>query len=110
MGKDNAVSEQKSIRVLDIYTQLIYGEVVNKSKEAERFGKTNLTIQSDIDAVRAFFAEKSAMGEPDREVVYDKKLNGYCFLTMDLASLILRKYCAVPRLCEIIFAVSERGN
>lgn len=40
MGKDNAVSKQKSIRVLDIYTQLIYGKVVNKSKEV-RQNKSN---------------------------------------------------------------------
>ncbi len=99
MGKDNAVSEQKSIRVLDIYTQLINGEIVNKSKEAERFGKTNRTIQSDIDTVRAFCAEKSAMGEPDREVVYDKKLNGYCLKTTDERILKISEIFAV---CKIL--------
>ncbi len=99
MGKDCAVSEQKSIRVLDIYTQLINGEVVNKRKEAERFGKTNRTIQSDIDTVRAFYAEKSAMGEPNREVVYNKKLNGYCLKTTDERILKSSEIFAV---CKIL--------
>lgn len=48
------------------------GEVINKYDIAERFGKSDRTIQNDIDDIRAFFAEQTSIGDAEREVVYEK--------------------------------------
>jgi len=66
MGNYNSDSEQKSFRVLHLYTDLINGDTINKRKEADRFGKTNRTIQSDIDTIRNFLIDRASDGEPER--------------------------------------------
>jgi len=48
----------------------------NKRKEADRFGKTDRTIQSDIDTIQNFLIDRVSDGEPEREVLYDRKSNG----------------------------------
>ncbi len=99
MEYDNSASEQKSLRVLSIYSRLMNGEVINKYDEAEHFGKSDRTIQNDIDDIRAFFAEQTSMGEAEREVVYEKKLNGYCLKTTDRQFLNNSEILAV---CKIL--------
>lgn len=59
-------------RVLNIYERLNKGEIIVKSKEAERFNVDPKTIQRDIDDLRSYFEEYN-----DNYVVYDRKLKGY---------------------------------
>ena len=46
-------------RVLQIYTKLTDGYVVNKSEEAARYGVNERSIQRDIDSIRNFLDEDS---------------------------------------------------
>ena len=50
------MSEEKSSknnRILDIYTRLTEGHIINKAQEAQRFGVDERSIQRDIDDIRA---------------------------------------------------------
>ena len=66
-------SAGKSDRLLQIYSQLVGGEVLQKRKLAQRFGVTEKSIQRDIDALRCFFAEQAL----SQDVIYDPKIKGY---------------------------------
>ena len=48
------IKGDKIVRVLDIYTKLINGGVINKLQEADRYGVNERTIQRDIDDIRNF--------------------------------------------------------
>ncbi len=85
--------------MLHLYTDLINGEIINKKDEADRFGKTNRTIQSDIETIRNFLIDRVSDGEAEREVVYDRKSNGYCLKTTDERTLTHSEIFAV---CKIL--------
>lgn len=99
MSNYDTASEQKGIRVLHLYSKLISGEVINKKFEAARFAKTDRTIQSDIDTIRNFLADKAIDGEMVREVVYNRNLNGYCIKNLDERTLTNSEIFAV---CKIL--------
>ncbi len=86
-------------RVLQLYTRLINGEVINKSKEAERFGVHERSIQRDIDDLRGFFEELSVEGSESKEVIYSKELNGYILRSKDMKALTNNETLAV---CKIL--------
>ncbi|MBQ8075982.1 MAG: hypothetical protein IJ237_08360 [Oscillospiraceae bacterium] len=46
-------------RVLQIYSKLMDGYIVNKSEEAVRYGVNERSIQRDIDNIRNFLDEDS---------------------------------------------------
>lgn len=66
--------DKKVTRILDIYSRLLDGKVIVKSKEAVKFGVTDRTIQRDLDDIRAYL-----LYEPEiiRELVYDRRRKGY---------------------------------
>lgn len=68
--------EVKTIRTLDIYTQLINGYVVNKAAMAEKYGVNERSIQRDIEMIRIYMAEtdNEYLGNT---VVYDRIQKGY---------------------------------
>lgn len=66
-------SAGKSDRLLQIYSWLVGGEVLQKRKLAQRFRVTEKSIQRDIDALRCFFTEQAL----SQDVVYDPKAKGY---------------------------------
>lgn len=71
-------SNDKTPRVLDIYTRLCEGKVINKRKEAEKFNVDKRSIQRDIDDIRSFLEERKVSDKPDaREVKYDSVKKGY---------------------------------
>ena len=45
---------QKIERVLDLYTKLLSGVLINKSEEARNHGVNTRSIQRDIDDIRSF--------------------------------------------------------
>lgn len=70
-------SENKSIRVLYLYDQLINGHIVNKSDTAAKFGVNERSIQRDLDEIRNFLeTSDDYLGETSL-VVYDQKQKGY---------------------------------
>lgn len=99
MQKENINFGFKYSRILQLYTKLMNGEVINKADEAERFGKDPRSIQRDIDDLRSFFADRAAAGEIEKELVYDAKLNGYYLKTADERTLSNSEIFAV---CKIL--------
>lgn len=70
-------SNDKIIRVLDIYNKLISGEIVNKSEEARYYNVNERSIQRDIDDIRSYMdAEVDRTGIVN-SVVYDRNEKGY---------------------------------
>lgn len=89
--------DSKTERVLDLYTRLMKGEVLNKSKEADRFGVNIRSVQRDLDDIRAYFAESDPSGE--KEVVYDRSVNGYRLQTQNTDNFTNSELLAI---CKIL--------
>lgn len=57
----NANSDFKYKRILQLYTRLLKGEVINKAKEAAAANVTERSIQRDLDDLRAFLMSRQQM-------------------------------------------------
>ena len=64
-------------RVLQIYSKLLDGYIVNKAEEAEKYGVNERSIQRDIDHIRNFLDEDSERTGVINTVVYDRIARGY---------------------------------
>ena len=51
---DDGVKGDKINRVLQIYSKLLDGYVINKAEEAEHYGVNERSIQRDIEHIREF--------------------------------------------------------
>ncbi len=65
-------------RVLQIYTKLTNGSVVNKAAAAVEYGVTERSIQRDIDDIRNVLEMEAGRGGVIHSVVYDRRKKGYC--------------------------------
>lgn len=99
MQNDSFSPGFKYNRVLQIYTKLLNGEIVNKSDEALHFKVDERSIQRDIDDLRVFFRDRAAEGEQEKEIVYSRSLNGYYLKTVDDDMLTNSEVLAV---CKIL--------
>lgn len=63
----------KSDRLLQIYSRLVSGEVLNKRELAQHFCVTERSVQRDMEALRCFFAEQGLQ----QNIVYDRQHRGY---------------------------------
>lgn len=78
------VKQNKAKRILDIYTRLCEGKVLNKAEEAQRFRVTERSIQRDFDDIRDFLAEKKVLDSSDmRDVTYEPTYKGYIMTGME---------------------------
>ena len=66
--------DKKVERIINLYSRLMEGEVLNKNKEAFRFEVNERTILRDIDDIRAYFANDM---DVSRQLVYDRNKRGY---------------------------------
>ena len=64
-------------RILDIYTKLIEGKLVNKMAEAQQYGVSVRTIQRDIDDIRSFLEEAVENTGIINNVYYNRSEKGY---------------------------------
>lgn len=85
----------KSERLLELYSRLTQGEVLNKAKLARKFHVTEKSIQRDIEEVRCFLAERHL----NQDVVYDSKQKGYRLTLTDPKGLTNSEILAV---CKIL--------
>ena len=69
-------------RVLQIYSKLCDGYVVNKAEEAARYGVNERSIQRDIDHIRNFLDEDSERTGVINSIVYDRIAKGYRLETL----------------------------
>ena len=86
---------EKTIRVLELYTKLLNGQVVSKTTEASLNGVNERSIQRDIESLRVFLAEQHTM----QEILYDRKAKGYRLVNYPPASLSNSEILAV---CKIL--------
>ena len=70
-------SKDKSRRVLEIYTALLEGKIVNKREIAQKYGVNERSIQRDFEEIRAFLDDKNSETGCFNELVYDRNLKGY---------------------------------
>ena len=64
-------------RVLQIYSRLSDGYIVNKTEEAARYGVNERSIQRDIDHIRNCLDEDSERTGIVNAIVYDRSAKGY---------------------------------
>lgn len=64
-------------RMLQIYTRLMNGSIVNKAAAAAEYGVTERSIQRDIDDIRNFMELDADQSGIIRSVVYDRMKKGY---------------------------------
>ena len=95
----NANSDFKYKRILQLYTRLLKGEVINKAKEAAAANVTERSIQRDLDDLRAFFDEQAANGKDSYELVYSRKEHGYLLHTKEAPTFTDSEVLAV---CKIL--------
>ena len=96
--KDEIKGDQIS-RVLQIYTKLSDGYVVNKAEEAARYGVNERSIQRDIDHIRNFLDEDSDRTGVVNSIVYDRNARGYRLETLYKIRL---QNSEVLALCKIL--------
>lgn len=65
--------DEKTARVLELYTKLLNGQTVNKLEEARAHGVNPRSVDRDIDTLRSFLADQHA----GQELVYDRRAQGY---------------------------------
>ena len=86
-------------RVLQIYSKLSDGFVVNKAEEATRYGVNERSIQRDIDHIRSFLDKDSERTGVVNSIVYDRIEKGYKLET--IYKLRLRN-SEILALCKIL--------
>ena len=64
-------------RVLQIYTKLTEGYVVNMAEEALRYGVNERSIQRDIEHIRTFLEEDTVRSGISNSIIYDRFEKGY---------------------------------
>ena len=72
---------RKHNRILEIYTDLQRGAVLNKNELAQQYNVTPRSIQRDIDDLRAFLADQRA----EQQVVYHKRKGGYVLVDQSVS-------------------------
>ena len=86
-------------RVLQIYSKLLDGFVVNKAEEATRYGVNERSIQRDIDHIRNFLDDDSERTGIVNTIVYDRIAKGYRLETIYKMRL---QNSEVLALCKIL--------
>ena len=76
-GRAKDSGNGKIERVLGIYTRLLNGQAVNRTKEAERYGVNERSIQRDIDDIRNFLELEAEEAGYINTVSYDRESKGY---------------------------------
>ena len=86
-------------RVLQIYTKLTEGYVVNKAEEALRYGVNERSIQRDIEHIRTFLEEDTVRSGISNSIIYDRFEKGYKLETIYKMRL---QNSEVLALCKIL--------
>ena len=85
--------------MLQIYTKLSDGYIINKAEEAQGYGVNERSIQRDIDDIRNFLDADSERTGVVNSIVYDRQEKGYRLETLYKIGL---KNSEVLALCKIL--------
>lgn len=75
--------QNKSNRVLSIYSKLLNGKILKKKDLAEKFNVNEKTIQRDLEDVRQFLDNRFVNDDVHNVLIYDYKERGYRFEHID---------------------------
>jgi predicted DNA-binding transcriptional regulator YafY len=70
-------ADDKSERVLSIYSRLREGQIIYKEEESGRYGVAQRTIQRDISDIQCFLQTQSYDTGEVQEIVFDRSRGGY---------------------------------
>lgn len=106
------LKNDKTARVLSLYTKLMNGYIVNKAEEAQNCGVNERSIQRDIDDIRNFLDNETANSGFINSVIYDRAQKGYRMEQIYKMKLSNSEVLAV---CKILlesraFTKAEMGN
>ena len=90
--------QSKNHRTLDIYVRLCEGKIINKVKEAARFGVDERSIQRDIDDIRAFLEERSVDSKDVRIIEYNRAKNGFVMTGVEPSMMTNSEILAVSKI------------
>lgn len=96
---DEELKSDKIRRVLQIYTKLTEGYIVNKAAEAQFYGVNERSIQRDIDDIRNFLDMDSERTGAANTIIYDRIAKGYRLETLYKIRL---QNSEVLALCKIL--------
>ena len=77
MKNEDVFHDDKTNRVLSMYSRLLNGEKIFKAEEMNRFGIQPKTFQRDIDTIRAFLSNQVIENACNKQIAYDRTLNAY---------------------------------
>lgn len=69
--------KNKTERVLEIYTKLMEGKVLDKRQLSDEYGVDERSVQRDIDDVRSFLENHADSSGVINHIVYDRMEKGY---------------------------------
>ena len=90
---------EKIMRVLQLYSKLSEGYVVNKAEEALRYGVNERSIQRDIEDIRLFLDSDTERTGIVNSIVYDRMKKGY---RLETIYKMLLKNSEVLAICKIL--------
>lgn len=97
MSKEKGEDQLK--RVLDIYTRLCEGKIINKEEEARKFHVDDRTIQRDMASIKSFLVDRKVTGTADlREVWYDPAKKGHVMTGLEDAVMSNSEILAVSKI------------
>lgn len=91
--------EDRALRILSIYSKLLQGQVIDKVEESFVYGVTERTIQRDISDIQCFLHDQNNDSGEEKEVIFDRKLDGYRLETRRKHQLEAKELLAV---CKIL--------
>lgn len=104
-----SVKSSKNNRILDLYTRLSEGHIINKSQEAPNFGVDERSIQRDIDDIRAFLADRQSDKAADsRMIEYDHKQKGFVMTGSEASMMSNSEILAVSKILLASRAFTKR--
>ena len=74
---EKEVERGKIERILDIYTRLNDGQVVNKQELADQYGVNARSIQRDMEDIRQYLDNQAASEGIRYRLIYDRQLKGF---------------------------------
>ena len=87
------------VRILQIYSKLLEGRIVNKAEEATHYNVNERSIQRDIDSIRNFLDDDSERTGVVNTVIYDRSEKGYRLKTIYQMRL---QNCEILAICKIL--------
>lgn len=75
--KKSSEATRKHDRILEIYSRLLAGEVINKQSLSEEYNVNPRSIQRDIDSIRDFYSNRATTGAGVAEIKYDRLAKGF---------------------------------